>query len=82
MRIVIFQITQYIKRWTNYSQFLNVHSVNDVRQIEMHTAELLVSDSSPFVFEIAIADLKMTFYLSDLKTVLFLYLTVHVYILH
>jgi hypothetical protein len=42
-----------------------VHSVNDVRQIEIHTAELLVSDSIPFVFEIAIADLKKTFYISD-----------------
>jgi hypothetical protein len=35
--------------WKNYhSQFLNVHRVSDVRQIEIHTAELLVPDPSPF----------------------------------
>jgi hypothetical protein len=35
--------------WKNYhSQFLNVHRVSDVRQIEIHTAELLVPDSSHF----------------------------------
>jgi hypothetical protein len=35
-----------------------VHRVSDVRQIEIHTAELLVSDLSPFEGEIAIAKLK------------------------
>jgi hypothetical protein len=37
---------------------LNVHSVSDVRQIEIHTAEPLVPDPSPFEVEIAIANLK------------------------
>jgi hypothetical protein len=44
----------------NYSQFLNVrvHRVSDVRQIEIHTAEPLVPDTSPFEVEIAIARLE------------------------
>jgi hypothetical protein len=37
---------------------LNVHRVSDVRQIEIHTAELLVPDPSPFEVEIAIGKLK------------------------
>jgi hypothetical protein len=37
---------------------LNVHSVSDVRQIEIHTAEPLVPDLSPFEVEIATAKLK------------------------
>jgi hypothetical protein len=36
-------------RWKNYySQLLNVHRVSDVKQIEIHTAEPLVPDPSPF----------------------------------
>jgi hypothetical protein len=35
-----------------------VHNVSDVRQIEIHTAEPLVPDSSRLQFEIAIAKLK------------------------
>jgi hypothetical protein len=39
--------------WKNYfSQLLNVHSVSDVRHVEMHTAEPLVE------VEIAIVKLK------------------------
>jgi wobble nucleotide-excising tRNase len=34
-----------VSRWKNYSQLLNVHNVNDIRQIEVHTAE-------PFVFKL------------------------------
>jgi hypothetical protein len=46
-------------RWKNYfSQLLNVHRVIDVRQIEIHTAEPLVPDTSPFEVEIAITKLK------------------------
>jgi hypothetical protein len=42
-----------LNRWNSYfSQSLNVHRVNDVRQIEIHTAELLVPDPSPFQFEV------------------------------
>jgi hypothetical protein len=36
-----------LARWKNYfSQILNIHGVNDVRQAEIHTAELLVPESS------------------------------------
>jgi hypothetical protein len=45
--------------WKNcFSQLLNVHRVSDVRQTEIHTAEPLVPDPSPFEVEIAIAKLK------------------------
>jgi hypothetical protein len=37
---------------------LNVYRASDVRQIEIHTAEPLVPDPSPFEVEIAIAKLK------------------------
>ena len=42
-------------RWRNYfSQLLNVHGVNDVRQAEIHTAEPLVLEPSAFEVELAI----------------------------
>jgi hypothetical protein len=37
---------------------LNDHRVSDVRKIEIHTAEPLVPDPSPFEVETAIAKLK------------------------
>jgi hypothetical protein len=37
---------------------LNVHRVKDVRQVEIHTTEPLVTDPSPFEVEIVIAQLK------------------------
>jgi hypothetical protein len=37
---------------------LSAHRVNDVRQIEIHTAKLLVPDTSPFEVKIAVAKLK------------------------
>jgi hypothetical protein len=40
------------------SQLLNVHMVSDVRQIEIHIAEPLVPDPSPFDGEIVIAKFK------------------------
>jgi hypothetical protein len=44
-------------RWEDcFSQLLNVHRVSDVRQIEIHTAEPLVPDPSPFEVEIAVAN--------------------------
>ena len=44
-------------RWRNYfSQLLNVHEDNDVRQAEIHTAEPLVPE--PSAFELAIGKLK------------------------
>jgi hypothetical protein len=46
-------------RWRNYfSQLLNVHGVNDVRQAEIHTAEPLVSKPSASEVELAIEKLK------------------------
>jgi hypothetical protein len=48
-----------LKRWKNYfSQLLNVYSVSDVRQKEIHTAESLVPGPSPLEVEIAIAELN------------------------
>jgi hypothetical protein len=41
-----------------YSQLLNVHGIIDVRQIEVHTADPLVPDPSPFEDEIALSKLK------------------------
>jgi len=46
-------------RWRNhFSQLLNLHGVNDVRQTEIHTAEPLVAETSVFEFELAIEKLK------------------------
>jgi hypothetical protein len=48
-----------LNRWKNhFSQLLIVYNVSDVRQIEVHTAELLVSGPSRLEVEIAIAKLK------------------------
>jgi hypothetical protein len=54
-----------LNRWKNYfSQLLNMHSVRDVRQIEIHMTEPLVPDTSCDV-EIAIAKLKSIITRSD-----------------
>jgi len=46
-------------RWRNhFSQLLNVHGVNDVRQTEIHTAKLLVHEPSAFEVQLAIEKLK------------------------
>ena len=46
-------------RWRNYfSQLLNVHEDNDVRQAEIHTVEPLVPEPSVFEVELAIGKLK------------------------
>jgi hypothetical protein len=48
-----------LNRWKNYfSQLLNVHNVNDVRQIEVQRAEPLVPGPSRLEVEIAIAKLE------------------------
>ena len=49
-----------LARWRNYfTQILNVHGVNDVRQTEVHTAEpLLVPEPSVSEVELAIEKLK------------------------
>jgi len=46
-------------RWRNYfSQLLNVHGVDNVRQTEIHTAEPLVPEPSAYGVELAIEKLK------------------------
>jgi len=46
-------------RWRKYfSQLLNVHQDNDVRQAEIHTVEPLLPEPSAFEFELAIGKLK------------------------
>ena len=48
-----------LARWRNhFSQLLNVHGVNDVRQTEVHTAEPLVPEPSSFEVELANEKLK------------------------
>jgi hypothetical protein len=48
-----------LNRWKKYFyQLLNVQRVSDVRQVEIHTAEPLVPEHSPFEVEIAIAEMK------------------------
>jgi hypothetical protein len=48
-----------LSRWKNYfSQLLNAHNVSDVRQIELHAAELLVPGPSRLEVQIAISNLK------------------------
>jgi hypothetical protein len=45
--------------WRSYSsQLLKVHWVNDIKQKEIHTAELLVPGPSAFKVELAIEKLK------------------------
>jgi hypothetical protein len=48
-----------LARWRNYfSQLLNVHGDNDVRQTEIHTVEPLLPEPSVFEVEMAIEKLK------------------------
>ena len=48
-----------LARWRNcFSQILNVHGVNDVRQTEIHTAERPVPEPSASETELAIEKLK------------------------
>ena len=48
-----------LAKWMNFfSQLLNVHGVNDVRQTEIHTAEPLVPEPNEVEFEFAIEKLK------------------------
>ena len=45
--------------WRNhFSQLFNVRAVNDVRQTDIHTAELLVPEQSAFEVEMSIEKLK------------------------
>jgi hypothetical protein len=48
-----------LNRWKScFSQLLNIHDVSDVRQIEIHTTEPLISGPSCLQVETAIAKLK------------------------
>jgi hypothetical protein len=48
-----------LARWRNYfSQLLNVHGCNKVRQTEIHTAKPLVPEPSAFEVELVIEKLK------------------------
>jgi hypothetical protein len=48
-----------LARWRNhFSQLLNIHGVNDVRQTEVHTAEPLVAEPSAFEVKMSIEKLK------------------------
>jgi hypothetical protein len=48
-----------LKRWKkDFFELLNVHRISDVRQMEVHTSEILVPEPSPFVVQTGIAKLK------------------------
>jgi len=48
-------------RWRkHFSHLLNVYKVNDISQIDVHTAEPLVHDPSAYEFGLAIEKLKVT----------------------
>jgi hypothetical protein len=50
-------------RWKNhFSQLLNIPGVDDVRQREIHTAELLFPELSAFEFELVTVKLKVTYH--------------------
>ena len=58
-KVDLFASYSIVARWRKYfSQLLNVHGVNDVRQTEIYTAEPLVSEPSTFVIDVAIEKLK------------------------
>jgi len=48
-----------MEKWRKYfSQLLNLHEDNDVKQAEIHTVEPLMPDPSAFEVELAIGKLK------------------------
>jgi len=56
---LVADIHSILARWGNYfAQLLNVHGFNNVRQMEIHTAEPLVFEPSAFEFEMATDELK------------------------
>jgi hypothetical protein len=59
MRRVIWLQTATKARWGNhFSQLLNVHEANDVRQAEVHKAQPLVPEPNAFKVEMTIENLK------------------------
>jgi len=56
---IIWDSHSILARWRNhFSQLLNVHGINGVRQTEICTAEALVPELRAFAVEIAIENLK------------------------
>jgi hypothetical protein len=56
---VLADLHNILNSWKNYfCQLSNVPRISDVRQIEIHTAQLLGPDTSPFEVEIATAKLR------------------------
>jgi hypothetical protein len=48
-----------LARWRNhFSQLLNQHGVNDIRQTQIHTAEILMPEPSAFEIELVIEEPK------------------------
>ena len=47
-----------VRRMNHFSQLLNIHKVNDVKQTEKHKAEPLVPEPSAFEVEMATEKLK------------------------
>jgi hypothetical protein len=57
--VISLQIHIILNRRKNYfCRVLNAHVVNDVRQTEIHTAELFVPSPNCFEFEIATEKVK------------------------
>jgi hypothetical protein len=55
----LFADSHILNRYKNFfTQLLNVHSVSDVRQIEVHKAEWLVLGPRPFKVEIPVVKFK------------------------
>jgi hypothetical protein len=48
MGVLLADSHNILNRWNCFSQLLNVCRVSDVRQREIHTAEPLAPDPSPF----------------------------------
>jgi len=58
-RDLVIDYHNILATWRNhFSQLLNVHGVIDVRQMEIHTAEPMVSEPSAFDIKMAILMLK------------------------
>jgi hypothetical protein len=48
-----------LKKWKgNFSQLVNVHRIINVRQIDIQTADPLITDPNTFEVEMAIGNLK------------------------
>jgi hypothetical protein len=57
--VICSEIHSVLNRWKNFfNKVLNVHGIHDVRQIDIHTTELLVPEPSLVEVEIVIGKLK------------------------